>query len=73
MIIYTPLWKNLQKRGLSSYRLIRYYSFSTHTIYRLRHGYGISTELINTFCQILDCRVEDIIEYVAAEEQKTTP
>lgn len=68
MIVYDPLWRTLQQRGVTTYKLIHQYGFSSHTIYRLRHNRGITTALIDELCKILDCKVEDIIQYMSSEE-----
>lgn len=34
----------------------------------MKHGKGITTGTLNTLCEILDCRVEDILEYIPDEE-----
>ncbi len=67
MIVYDPLWRTLQQRGVTTYKLIHQHGFSSHTIYRLRHNRGITTALIDELCKILDCRVEDIIQYMPEE------
>ena len=33
----------------------------------MKHGGAISTKTIDTLCFILDCKVEDILEYVNDE------
>lgn len=69
MIVYDPLWHTLQRKGISTYQLIHRHGFSSHTIYRLKHNSGISTALIDELCAILECEVEDILQYVPAETQ----
>lgn len=64
MISYAPFWKTLKDRGQSTYTLINRYGISSSTVGRLRNGKGISTAKVDDLCKILDCRVEDIIEYV---------
>lgn len=64
MISYAPFWKALKEKGESTYTLINKYGISSATINRMKKGDGISTMKINDFCEILDCRVEDVIEYV---------
>ncbi|MCI8369006.1 MAG: helix-turn-helix transcriptional regulator [Clostridia bacterium] len=64
MISYAPFWKTLKDRGQSTYTLINRYGISSSTVDRLRNGKGISTAKVDDLCKILDCRVEDIIEYV---------
>lgn len=43
--------------------LINKYNISSATIDRMKKGNGISTMKINDFCEILDCKVEDVIVY----------
>ncbi len=62
MIVYTPLWDTMKKRGISTYALINKYNISS-TINRLRHNMGVTTQLIDDLCEILDCKVEDIMKY----------
>lgn len=70
MIIYTPFWKTLKEKGVSTYALINKYNISSSTIDRIRKGKGISTLKIDDFCKILDCKVEDIIEFVNEDKPK---
>ena len=63
MIVYTPLWDTMKKRGISTYALMNKYNISSSTINRLRHNMGVTTQLIDDLCVILDCKVEDIMKY----------
>ena len=63
MISYAPFWATLKKKKISTYTLINTYHISSATIDRIRKGNGISTMKIDDFCKILQCKVEDIIEY----------
>ena len=63
MISYEPFWKTLKEKGESTYTLITKHHISSATIDRMKKGNGISTAKIDDFCRILNCRVEDIIEY----------
>lgn len=64
MISYEPFWKTLKEKGVSTYTLISKYNISSATIDRIRKGGGISTTKINDLCQILNCKVEDIIKFI---------
>lgn len=64
MISYAPFWNTLKKRGISTYALINRHGISSATISRMKKGGGISTLKIDDFCRILNCRVEEIIEYI---------
>lgn len=69
MIVYNKLWATMKDRGISQYRLIHEYQFSTGQLDRLRKNANISTYTVNQLCKILHCRVEDIAEYI--EEDPT--
>ncbi len=69
MITYRPFWLTLKKKNISTYILINKYGISSATINRMRKDMGISTAKIDDFCKILDCEVQDILEYVKDEEE----
>ena len=68
MIVYDPFWETLKAKGISTYTLINKYGISSATIDRMKKGGGITTQKIDDFCLILDCKVEDIIEYRRTEK-----
>lgn len=63
MILYERLWKTMKTKKISQYRLIKYYQFSAGQIGRLKKNAYVSTHTIETLCKILNCEVEDIMEY----------
>ncbi len=63
MITYDPLWKTMKDKGISQYRLIKQYNFSTGQLSRLRTNQHVSTHTLNRLCEILDCEIADIIQY----------
>lgn len=63
MIVYTPLWETMRKKGITTYALINKHNISSSTIHRLRHNMGVTTQLIDDLCIILDCKVEDILKF----------
>lgn len=68
MITYKPLWETMKEKGVTTYTLINKYNISSSTIHRLRHDQGVTTQLIDDLCKILDCNVEDIIKYESSDE-----
>ena len=54
----------MKKRGISQYALIKDYRISTGQLDRLRKNENISSYTMNQLCKILNCRLEDIAEYV---------
>lgn len=64
MIVYDRLWETIKKKGFSQYKLIKDHGISPAQIHRMKKNMNISTHTANVFCEILDCRIEDIMEYV---------
>ncbi len=64
MIKFDRLWQTLESRQISQYKLIKEYHISTGQLDRLRKNGNVSTFTLNTLCRILDCRLEDIAEYM---------
>lgn len=63
MIFFEKLWDTMKEKGISQYALIKKYGVSPAQITRLKRNESVSTHTIEMFCEILDCRVEDIMEY----------
>ena len=70
MIRYDPLWRTLKVKGISQYKLIKDYGIDNAQLHRLRKNEIVKTMILNTLCRILDCRIEDIMEYVPDEEDE---
>ena len=64
MIVYTPLWQTLEKKGISTYVLINKHGVSSSTINRFRHNKGVTMQTIDDLCVILNCKIEDIAEHI---------
>lgn len=63
MISYEPFWNTLKAKNVSQYRLMKDYGISAGQLSRMRANQNISTHTIDMLCEILDCKVEDIIIY----------
>ncbi len=63
MITYDKLWETMKEKGVSQYMLIKEYHISPGQITRLKRNESVSTHTIETFCKILKCKVQDIMEY----------
>ena len=71
MIKFDRLWLTMKRKGISQYNLIKDYGIDNAQLHRLRHDMSVKTIIINRLCHILDCRVEDIMEYVPDEDIST--
>lgn len=63
MIVYNKLWETMKNKNISQYQLIKKYGFSTGQLDRLRKNGNVNSYTLNTLCEILDCKLEDIAEY----------
>ena len=64
MIKYDRLWASMKHKHLSQYRRIKDYEIDRAQLHRLRKNMIVKTITIDNLCRILDCNVEDIMEYV---------
>ena len=63
MIVYDRFWETMKRKGISQYKLLKEYGFSSGQLDRIRRGESITRYTLNTLCEILNCQVEDIVEY----------
>lgn len=64
MILFDKLWDTMREKGISTYTLREKYNIDTRTIRRLKANENTTTDTLNALCSILDCRLQDIAEYV---------
>lgn len=69
MISYQPLWTTMKERGITKYQLIYHWGISSNTLRRMGHGEPISSSTLNELCLILNCEVQDILQFHATEEE----
>ena len=72
MISYEPFWKTITEKHISTYALINKHGILPDTIQRLRSGRPLTTTTINTLCEVLECEIEDILEYRQDTEDMIT-
>ena len=54
MISYEPLWKTMEKKGITTYALINKYGINPRTIHNLKHNKSITLFTMEKLCHILD-------------------
>ncbi len=67
MMSYARLWETMKEKGVTQYALIKRHHVSPSQITRLKRNESVSTHTIEMFCRILQCRVEDVMEYIDDE------
>ena len=63
MITYGRLWQTMKQWGVSQYDLYTHYNVNRSQLNRLRHNENVEINTIDKLCNILQCRVEDIMEH----------
>ena len=71
MIIYDRFWATLRASGQSTYTLINDHRISSSTIDKLRKNKPLNTTTLNDLCRILNCRLEDIAEYIPSSSDQS--
>lgn len=70
MIDYEPFWHTLQTSSETTYTLIHRHHVSSAIIDKLRKNKPMNTTTINDLCRILNCRIEDIMQYIPNENDQ---
>ena len=64
MIVFDKLWITMKKKGFSTYKLREECGIDSKTIRRLKANENIETKTIDRICTALNCRIEDIAEFI---------
>ncbi|WP_341466959.1 helix-turn-helix transcriptional regulator [Clostridium transplantifaecale] len=57
----------MKEKNITAYQLNKM-GFSNTTYHSIKRGNGITMKTLNTLCDLLDCDITDVVEYV--KEQK---
>ena len=68
MIVFDKLWLVMEQKGVSTYYLREKAGIDSKTIRRLKANENIETKTLNKLCSVLECKLEDIAEYIRDEE-----
>lgn len=63
MIKYDRLWETMKEKDITQYDLYTRYNVNRAQLDRLRKNQNVQTNTIDKLCNILHCRVEDIMEH----------
>ena len=63
MIKFDRLWQTMKLRGITQYDLYTHYNVNRSQLERLRHNRNVEIATIDKLCNILNCKVEDIMEH----------
>lgn len=67
MIVFDKLWVIMKEKDVSTYWLREKCGIDNKTIRRLKNNDNTETKTLNKLCVALNCKLEDIAEYVPDE------
>ena len=62
MIDYPPLWKTMEEKGITQYKMIEL-GIDRRVLDTLRKNKNITLLTVEKLCKILDCKPNDIVEF----------
>ena len=65
MIKFDKLWVVMEQKDVTTYALREKGGIDSKTIRRLRNNENMETKTLDKLCKALDCKLEDIAEYIA--------
>lgn len=68
-VTYKKLFHLLIDRGMTNAELMERAGFSANIITRLKRDQYVSLDSIEKICFALDCKVDDILEFISENEQ----
>lgn len=71
MIDYSPFWITLKNSSETTYTLINKHHISSAIIDKLRKNKPMNTTTLNDLCRILNCRIQDILQYIPSDTDQS--
>ena len=66
-VSYKKLFHMMIEKDMTNAQLMKKAGFSANIITRIKRGGYISLESVESLCCVFDCKVDDILEFVADE------
>lgn len=67
MLDYSPLWKTMEKKGISQYQILKS-GIDNKTLDSLKKGKNITLLTVEKLCAILNCTPNDVVRFVPDTE-----
>lgn len=67
MIKFDRLWETMKRKNVTTYQLREQCGIDSKTVRRLKANENMETKTLNRLCAVLQCKLEDIAEYVVDE------
>jgi len=62
MIDYSPLWKTMEEKGITQYKMIEQ-GIDRRVLDALRKNKNITLLTVEKLCKVLDCEPSDIVRF----------
>ena len=66
-VSYKKLFHMMIEKDMTNAQLMKKAGFSANIITRIKRGGYISLESVESLCRVFDCKVDDILEFMADE------
>ena len=63
-VSYKKLWHLLLDRNMKKIDLEKKAGITHYQMYKLANNMDVTTDVLRSICTALDCRLEDIIEFI---------
>lgn len=67
-VSYKKLWHILLDRDMKKKDLAELAGLTSYTIKKMGRDEAVSTEIVGKICRVLDCNLDDVLEYIPTEE-----
>ena len=67
-VSYKKLWKLLIDRDMMKNDLAAAADISNYTISKMSKGENVTVEILGKICKALDCKIDDIMEFITDKE-----
>ena len=67
-VSYKKLWKLLIDRDMMKKDLAAAADISNYTISKMSKGENVTVEILGKICKALDCKIDDIMEFMTDKE-----
>ena len=67
-VSYKKLWKLLIERDMMKKDLAAAADISNYTISKMSKGENVTVEILGKICKALDCKIDDIMEFITDKE-----
>ena len=70
MISFDPWRRTMKDKQMTPYALTVKYGICKRTVDKFKNNQNVTLETLERMCNILDCRIEDIVEFKKTHPKK---